>query len=155
MFLIISLFVLCSADTAVAQESDDLATVTYLTRSTVYVSAGAASGIAVGQLLHVVRDGAVIVDIRAETVSERRAACTPTDPGVLIEVEDTGRGILREDLPNIFDPFFTSKATGAGIGLTLVHQIVTRHGGEVTVSCDGEQGAIAQVRLPNQREEAR
>jgi len=88
IWLVILWCVLLSAGVAVAQESDDLATVTYLTRSTVYLSAGSASGIVTGQLLHVVRDGVVITDIRPETVSTRRAACTPTDPGVEIEVGD-------------------------------------------------------------------
>ena len=85
IWMVALLFAVLGAGTAAAQESDDLAAVTYLTRSTVYLSAGSASGIATGQLLHVVRDGVVVTDIRAETVSTRRAACTPTDPSVEIE----------------------------------------------------------------------
>ena len=51
-----------------------------------------------------------------------------SDPGwVTAEIRDTGGGIPPELLHNIFNPFFTTKASGSGLGLSIVHKIVTRH----------------------------
>ncbi|MEG2172208.1 MAG: two-component system sensor histidine kinase ZraS [Desulfovibrionaceae bacterium] len=51
-----------------------------------------------------------------------------------LEVHDTGTGIAPEHLPHIFDPYFTSKKQGTGLGLATVHKIVEAHGGEVVVN---------------------
>ena len=67
---------------------------------------------------------------------------------VMISVMDTGRGIAKEDLANIFDPFFTTKMSGAGMGLTLVHKIVTRHGGEIDIVSDQRSGTTVTLYLP-------
>ncbi|MBI5444733.1 MAG: response regulator [Deltaproteobacteria bacterium] len=66
----------------------------------------------------------------------------------LIEVTDTGRGIPKSEIPNIFDPFYTSKMAGAGMGLTMVHRIVTRHGGDVELSSAVGKGTRVTLRLP-------
>lgn len=50
-----------------------------------------------------------------------------------LEVDDTGTGIAPEHLPHIFDPYFTSKGHGTGLGLATVHKIIEAHGGEVSV----------------------
>jgi signal transduction histidine kinase len=52
---------------------------------------------------------------------------------VQVEVRDTGVGISADNLDQIFDPFFTSKDEGSGLGLSISHQIVQEHGGYVTV----------------------
>jgi signal transduction histidine kinase len=67
---------------------------------------------------------------------------------VRAEVADTGRGIPKDELSNVFDPFFTSKMSGAGLGLTMVHRIVTRHGGEVDLASTVGVGTTVAVRLP-------
>jgi len=66
-------------------------------------------------------------------------------PRLSLRVRDTGTGISAEDLPRIFDPFFTSKTRGSGLGLTTVNRIVSDHGGEVKVSSQPGQGT--EVRL--------
>ena len=66
-------------------------------------------------------------------------------PRLSLRVRDTGTGIAAEDLPRIFDPFFTSKTRGSGLGLTTVNRIVSEHGGEVKVSSRLGQGT--EVRL--------
>src|SRR5262249_39654239 len=53
---------------------------------------------------------------------------------VELRVEDSGRGIPEEILPRIFEPFFTTKAQGSGLGLPIVHAIVTQHGGTIRAS---------------------
>ncbi|MHB8766049.1 MAG: sensor histidine kinase [Deferrisomatales bacterium] len=70
------------------------------------------------------------------------------DGRVRVEVEDTGRGIGRAELSNVFDPFYTSKMTGAGMGLTMVHRIVTRHGGEVELASEPGHGTRVTLHLP-------
>ncbi|MDF1552661.1 MAG: response regulator [Deferrisomatales bacterium] len=67
---------------------------------------------------------------------------------VRAEVTDNGRGIPKDELANVFDPFFTSKMSGAGLGLTMVHRIVTRHGGEVDLTSSVGAGTTVVVRLP-------
>jgi signal transduction histidine kinase len=64
-----------------------------------------------------------------------------------LRVRDTGTGIASEDLPRIFDPFFTSKTRGSGLGLTTVNRIVSEHGGEVKVSSQPEQGTEVELLL--------
>lgn len=67
---------------------------------------------------------------------------------VLLEVEDSGTGIATEDIPHLFRPYFTKKKGGSGIGLALVHRIVTAHGGSVVVHSEPGKGATFTVRLP-------
>jgi two-component system sensor histidine kinase HydH len=65
------------------------------------------------------------------------------EPGVLISVTDNGSGIKKEALPHVFDPYFTSKSTGTGIGLAIVHNIIEAHEGSITVTSNpGEKTAF-------------
>jgi signal transduction histidine kinase len=63
-------------------------------------------------------------------------------------VEDAGRGFPAEDLPRIFEPFFSRRPGGTGLGLALVQRIVEQHGGSVTAGNRPEGGAAVVVRLP-------
>jgi len=71
----------------------------------------------------------------------------PWKQGVEISVADTGVGIDEKDLPNIFDPYFTRKPNGTGIGLAIVHNIVEAHNGEVKVESRLGKGTIFTVFL--------
>ena len=62
-----------------------------------------------------------------------------------ITIGDTGPGIAPEHLPKIFDPFFSTKAKGTGLGLALVQQIAVEHGGRVEVESEGENGGDGRV----------
>ena len=70
--------------------------------------------------------------------------------GVKLVVTDTGHGIAEHDLPNIFNPFFTTKEVGkgTGLGLTVVHGIVQEHGGSIEVDSKPGHGAAFTVTLP-------
>lgn len=68
--------------------------------------------------------------------------------GVLISIQDTGSGISKEDLDAVYDPFFTSKTRGVGLGLTMVHQIVMNHQGEIKIESRKGKGTVVRLHLP-------
>lgn len=70
------------------------------------------------------------------------------DKWLVLSVKDTGSGIASEELPRIFDPFFTSKTRGSGLGLTTVNRIVNEHGGEVKIFSTPGDGTEARILLP-------
>ncbi len=67
-----------------------------------------------------------------------------------LSVKDTGRGIPQDVLPHIFEPFYTTKAVGdgTGMGLTVVHGIVTGHGGHISVASDADVGTTFTLTFP-------
>ena len=67
---------------------------------------------------------------------------------LIIQVSDNGRGIEEDLLEEIFVPFFTTKAGGAGIGLALTRQIALAHGGGLTASRTHPAGSMFELRLP-------
>ncbi len=67
---------------------------------------------------------------------------------VKTEVHDTGVGISDNDIGKLFDPFFTSKSTGSGLGLTLSAQIIRNHGGTIEVRKAEHKGTIFTLKLP-------
>ncbi|SFM81492.1 ATP-binding protein [Thermodesulforhabdus norvegica] len=67
---------------------------------------------------------------------------------VRISVADTGMGIQPEDLPFIFDPFFTRHFSGTGLGLSIVHSIIVEHGGWIGVNSRPGEGTMFTVDLP-------
>ena len=69
-------------------------------------------------------------------------------PAVFIEVRDTGAGIPAENLGKIFEPFFTSKGGGTGLGLPIARQIALDHGGTLTCENARAGGAIFRLTLP-------
>jgi len=75
-------------------------------------------------------------------------AAYPQGQQIIIEVADTGSGIPPEDLPQVFDPFFTSNPQGSGLGLTTVHRIVSEHNGEISVKSTVGEGTEFRIRLP-------
>jgi signal transduction histidine kinase len=66
----------------------------------------------------------------------------------LVSVSDTGPGIEKTILPNIFDAFVTNKELGTGLGLTISHEIIQRHAGRLTAENNPEHGAIFRIWLP-------
>ena len=67
---------------------------------------------------------------------------------VVLSVQDRGPGIKDEDLDKIFNPFYTTKDAGTGLGLSVVHQIVTQHGGVVTVQQNAAGGMTFSLTIP-------
>jgi two-component system sensor histidine kinase HydH len=71
------------------------------------------------------------------------------DNRIEIKVSDTGCGIPGEDLSRIFDPYFTSKSSGTGLGLTIAHNIMEAMGGNITAETRPGQGTIFRITIPN------
>jgi signal transduction histidine kinase len=69
--------------------------------------------------------------------------------GILVTVGDSGPGIDPKDRARILEPFFSTKATGTGIGLAICKSIVEAHGGHIRVSDNHPRGAIFHVALPD------
>jgi two-component system sensor histidine kinase HydH len=67
---------------------------------------------------------------------------------IRIAISDTGAGIRKEDLPRIFDPYFTTKSSGTGLGLAIVHKIIEAHGGELRISSEPGKGTRVEIVLP-------
>lgn len=72
----------------------------------------------------------------------------PQGDAVLISVSDNGPGIQQEYLARLFEPLFTTKTRGLGLGLAISREIVERHGGEITVESRPGQYTTFQIRLP-------
>lgn len=73
----------------------------------------------------------------------------PRDPGMVeLGVRDNGAGVAPEQLPQLFTPFYTSKARGTGLGLSNVKRIVEAHGGAIRVKSSPGRGAAFILRLP-------
>ena len=67
---------------------------------------------------------------------------------VRVEVEDTGKGIDPDNLHNIFNPFFTTKDSNPGLGLSILHKIVTSHQGQIEVDNHPGKGVKFIITLP-------
>jgi signal transduction histidine kinase len=70
------------------------------------------------------------------------------DGDVVISVADTGRGIPPEDRGRVFDPFYSRKPTGSGLGLTIAQRIVAAHGGRMELESTPGQGTRVTIALP-------
>ncbi len=70
--------------------------------------------------------------------------------GMVLEVRDEGCGIALDQINNIYDPFYSSKKDGVGLGLATVYQIVNRNGGVVDVQSTLDKGTLFTVFLPDQ-----
>jgi signal transduction histidine kinase len=70
------------------------------------------------------------------------------ESGIKVEVEDTGAGIPVQEAEKVFNPFFTTKEGGTGLGLALTHKIIEDHGGSITFLSTPGVGTIFRILLP-------
>jgi two-component system, NtrC family, sensor histidine kinase HydH len=75
-------------------------------------------------------------------------AAERNESGVTIDVCDQGEGIREDNLDRVFDPFFTTKENGSGLGLSIAHQIISQHGGRLTIQPNSPRGVTARILLP-------
>ncbi len=95
--------------------------------------------------------GRINVDVSEHELDARAALDRPgSRPGRygVVKVRDSGPGIARDQLGKIFDPLFTTKPAGTGLGLAVVSRIAERHGGFVAVTSPPGEGACFELFLP-------
>jgi len=66
----------------------------------------------------------------------------------IVKIKDTGEGIPEEDIIKIFDPFFSKKSSGIGLGLSMTYGIVVSHGGTIGVESEPKKGCLFTISLP-------
>ncbi len=88
--------------------------------------------------------GSLRVEVRKASPEESLLS----GPAVRIAVTDTGTGIAAQDIPYVFDPFFSRNPSGCGLGLAIVHSIVQEHNGRISVSSQVGKGTTFRVDLP-------
>lgn len=100
------------------------------------------------------REGGTI-EIKGENVvvTEKDTSGLRSGGYVKISVADHGRGISPDDLPKIFNPYFSTKRQGGGLGLSIVHSIIEKHGGRIFVESEQGKGAVFTFYIPAFREE--
>jgi len=98
------------------------------------------------------------ITVRAANVNigkeEARRLSLPEGPYVKLTVKDQGTGIPEEHLPKIFDPYFTTKKKGSGLGLATCYSIIKRHDGRIEVKSKVGAGSIFNIYLPASPEQA-
>jgi signal transduction histidine kinase len=70
------------------------------------------------------------------------------DTHVVIRFTDTGAGISAANLSRVFEPYFTTKPSGTGLGLLIVRRVVREHGGELSIQSSEGKGMTLTIRLP-------
>jgi len=68
----------------------------------------------------------------------------------ILEVSDNGPGVPQEDRDRVFDPYFTTKTDGTGLGLPIVKKVVLEHDGDIECVVSDMGGACFRIRLPVQ-----
>lgn len=100
-------------------------------------------------IVNLVRNAMEAMD---DTTDRNRVLLVKTEQrsgdAIVLSVQDTGPGIDPKNLESIFDAFVTTKSGGMGLGLAISRMIVEQHGGQLTASSDGKNGALFQLVLP-------
>jgi len=92
--------------------------------------------------------GTLNIGVRNTIIGKRTTLPLARGNYVQITIEDHGVGIPEEHLLRIFDPYFTTKQKGSGLGLSTVHSIIKKHGGHITIESKLGVGTTLQVYLP-------
>ena len=93
--------------------------------------------------------GTLTVTGQNESLADANSMNLPGGRYVKLSFTDQGCGITDGDLKKIFDPYFTTKSSGTGLGLASVHSIINRHGGHIGVSSVTGTGTIITIHLPS------
>jgi signal transduction histidine kinase len=74
--------------------------------------------------------------------------CIYGEKNVTLEIQDSGSGIRAQDKEKLFQPFFTTKEYGNGLGLAMVQKIIAAHGGDIEIESNQNQGTLVRILLP-------
>ena len=91
-----------------------------------------------------------ILTVRADAIFLKSINKYRLKPGTYARIifTDTGSGIEKDDLDKIFDPYFTTKKSGTGLGLSTTHSIISKHGGYIDISSNAREGVTVTIILP-------
>ncbi|MDP3285146.1 MAG: PAS domain S-box protein [Desulfobacterales bacterium] len=93
--------------------------------------------------------GTIAVTVKNRIINSRNnIGSLPEGDYVSVSVDDEGVGIPQNNLQKIFDPFYTTKQEGSGLGLATSHSIITRHGGHIEVESRPGEGSVFTFYLP-------
>jgi len=119
------------------------------------------AGIDVGQINQVINNitinarqampnGGTVIIKAENTIIEGQQSAVPLNKGKYIKItmQDQGTGISKDNLRNIFDPYFTTKKKGHGLGLATSYSIIKNHGGHIEVESELEKGTKFHIYLP-------
>ena len=98
-------------------------------------------------LLNLVKNAIAAMDCGG-TLSIATAAPEAGEGDVRISIADTGSGIAEENISKIFEPYFTTKHSGSGLGLTVVFRIIKEHEGDIRVASREGEGSVFLITLP-------
>lgn len=102
--------------------------------------------------------GSISLSVRNRTFQVEPGTFLPTGDYVELSISDTGKGIAREHLSQVFDPYFTTKdfgpQKGMGLGLAVCYSIIKKHGGQIEVESQAGEGATFTVYLPAHKTES-
>jgi CheY-like chemotaxis protein len=92
--------------------------------------------------------GEIVVRARRRVLREGELPGLAAGLHVEVSIQDSGHGIPPEILPRVFDPFFTTRATGTGLGLATSYSIARRHGGHIAIESRVGEGTTVTLLLP-------
>jgi two-component system, cell cycle sensor histidine kinase and response regulator CckA len=92
--------------------------------------------------------GTLIINTSHVLLDSGQVLLLDTGKYAMISIADTGSGIPKEHLEKIYDPYFTTKPEGTGLGLSVVYSIIRKHGGNITVTSTPGKGTIFTLYLP-------
>lgn len=92
--------------------------------------------------------GTITIQCSNRTLGNNRVSDLAEGRYVQIAIRDTGPGIPEEQLPKVFDPFFSTKQLGSGLGLATSYSIIRKHGGHITIDSEPGTGTTVTILLP-------
>jgi C4-dicarboxylate-specific signal transduction histidine kinase len=99
-------------------------------------------------VLNLIKNAIDAMDEQAAPIKRLRVTIRHRGNSAILQIDDSGPGIPEKNRDRIFDPFFTIKPNGMGIGLSVCRQIVETHGGSLVLAKSGHPGASFQIELP-------
>jgi C4-dicarboxylate-specific signal transduction histidine kinase len=100
-------------------------------------------------VLNLIVNAVDAINLTSDGLRELTLRSEPAAPeSLLVSVEDTGPGLAKDQVDRLFEPFYTSKAGGMGMGLAISRSIIESHGGQIWAESKSPRGAIFRFRLP-------
>jgi signal transduction histidine kinase len=103
-------------------------------------------------ILNMLRNSCEAVDVGGKIKVRIEKTDTPSGPRLRTEISDNGRGVPQKDWENVFEPFYTTKASGIGLGLAIARKILEQHDGTIRVRAQEGQGSCFEILLPCESE---